>query len=96
VPWSLAFKHFWPQTLAGCTVLGVVATKAPNDFGFALMGTAGLILAIPFAVATASPLIGSLFARIGICRIPEERQAPAALMLLHLPAIEVNTPAARA
>jgi membrane glycosyltransferase len=95
VPWRLALKRLWPQTVAGCTVLGVVALKAPNDIGFALLGTTGLILAIPFAVATASPLIGDLFARIGICRIPEEKEAPEALLPLHLPAIEVNAPVAR-
>jgi membrane glycosyltransferase len=95
VPWRLAAKRLWPQTIAGCTVLGVVATKAPHDIGFALLGTTGLILAIPFAVATASPLIGHLFARIGIGRIPEEREAPAVLLPLHLPAIEVNAPLTR-
>jgi membrane glycosyltransferase len=69
--------------------------KAPHNLGFALLGTTGLILAIPFAVATASPLIGDLFARIGICRLPEEKEAPGVLLPLHLPAIEVNAPAAR-
>jgi membrane glycosyltransferase len=95
VPWSLAFAKLWPQMLAGCVVLAVVAMKAPNDIGWALLGTTGLILAIPFAVVTASPLIGSLFARIGIGRIPEENEPPAALLPLHLPAIEVNAPMAR-
>ena len=95
VPWRLALKRLWPQTVAGCTVLGVVALKAPNDIGFALLGTTGLILAIPFAVATASPLIGDLFARIGVGLIPEENEPPAALLPLHLPAIEVNAPVAR-
>jgi membrane glycosyltransferase len=95
VPWGLAAARLWPQTLAGCTVLGLVATKAPNDVGFALLGTAGFILAIPFAVATASPFIGNLFARIGICRLPEEKEPPAILLPLQLPAIEVNAPAAR-
>jgi membrane glycosyltransferase len=95
VPWRLAAKRLWPQTIAGLVILGVVALKAPNDIGFALLGTTGLILAIPFAVATASPLIGSLFARIGIGRIPEENEPPAALLPLHLPAIEVNAPMAR-
>ena len=94
VPWGLAFARLWPQTLAGCTVLGIVAIKAPNDIGFALMGTAGLILSIPFAVATASPVIGQLFARIGICRLPEENEPPVALLALHLPAIEASAPAA--
>jgi membrane glycosyltransferase len=77
VPWRLALARLWPQTIAGCTVLGVVAMKAPNNIGFALLGTTGLILAIPFAVATASPLIGHLFARIGVGRIPEEIEPPA-------------------
>jgi membrane glycosyltransferase len=95
VPWGLAAARLWPQTLAGCTVLGIVATKAPNDVGFALLGTTGFILAIPFAVATASPLIGHLFARIGICRLPEEKETPAVLLPLQLPAIEVNAPAAQ-
>jgi len=95
VPWRLALKRLWPQTIAGLVILGVVALKAPNDMGWALLGTTGLILAIPFAVVTASPLIGSLFARIGIGRIPEENEPPAALLPLHLPAIEVNAPMAR-
>jgi membrane glycosyltransferase len=95
VPWRLAWKRLWPQTIAGLVILGVVTLKAPNDIGFALLGTTGLILAIPFAVATASPLIGDLFARIGIGRIPEENEPPAALLPLHLPAIEVNAPMAR-
>ena len=95
VPWRLALTKLWPQTIAGCTVLGVVAMKAPNDIGFALMGTSGLILAAPFAVATASPLMGALFARIGIGRIPEENERPAALLPLCLPALEARSPMAR-
>jgi membrane glycosyltransferase len=95
VPWRLALEKLWPQTIAGCTVLGVVAMKAPNDIGFALMGTSGLILAAPFAVATASPLMGTLFARIGIGRIPEENERPAALVPLSLPAMEAGSGMAR-
>lgn len=95
VPWRLALARLWPQTIAGCTVLGVVAMKAPNNIGFALLGTTGLIFAIPFAVATASPLIGHLFARIGVGRIPEEIAPPAVLLPLRLPAIEASAPVAR-
>ena len=96
VPWSLAVAKLWPQMLTGCVVLGIVVIKAPNDIGWALLGTVGLILAAPFAVATASPAIGRLFVRIGICRIPEEKNVAAALAPLHLPAIEVNAAPARA
>jgi membrane glycosyltransferase len=94
VPWSMAFRAMWPQTVAGIVVLTIVALKAPHDFGFALMGAAGLVLAPAFAVVTASPWLGRLFARIGICHLPEERNVPAALAPLRLPAIEVNAPAA--
>jgi membrane glycosyltransferase len=90
VPWRLAFAKLWPQTLAGCIVFGVVALKSPHDVWFALMGTAGLILAVPFAVTTASPLIGRLFARVGIACLPEENHVPEALLPLRLPAIEVT------
>jgi membrane glycosyltransferase len=92
VPWRLAFKKLWPQMLAGCVIIAAVATKAPNDILFALLGSTGLILAVPFAVATASPFIGTLFARIGIGRIPEENETPAELLPLKLPAVEARAP----
>ena len=95
VPWSMAFAKMWPQSLAGVVVLTIVALKAPQDFTFALMGAAGLVLAPAFAVVTASPALGCLFARIGICHLPEEKIVPAALEPLRLPAIEINAPQAR-
>ena len=95
VPWRLAFSKLWPQTLAGCTILSVVALKSPTDFGFALLGTSGLILSTPFAVVTASPLMGSLFARVGIGRIPEENEPRDALLSLSLPAIEITSSSAQ-
>jgi membrane glycosyltransferase len=95
VPWRVAFAKLWPQTLAGCTILGVVALKSPTNFGLALLGTSGLILSAPFAVVTASPLMGSLFARIGIGRLPEENEHPEALLPFSLPAIEITSPSAQ-
>ncbi len=95
VPWRLAFANLWPQTLAGCVVLGVVTLKSPHNFWFALMGTIGMILAAPFAVTTASPLVGRLFARVGIAQLPEENEHPEALLPLRLPAIELTKSAAR-
>ncbi len=95
VPWSEAIAKFWPQTLAGIVVLTIVAVKAPHDFTFALLGTAGLVLAPVFAVVTASPALGRVFARIGICHLPEEKVVPAALEPLRLPALEINAPQAR-
>jgi membrane glycosyltransferase len=91
----MAFAKMWPQMLAGIVVLTIVALKAPQDFTFALMGAAGLVLAPAFAVVTASPALGRLFARIGICHLPEEKIVPAALEPLRLPAIEINAPQVR-
>jgi membrane glycosyltransferase len=88
VPWRLALVRLWPQTLAGCAVIGVVAAKAPDKLALAIMGAGGLVLAVPFAVATASPLLGIALARIGVGRIPEEVEVPVALEPLRLPALE--------
>jgi membrane glycosyltransferase len=95
VPWRLAWKTLWPPTVAGFTVLGVVAAKAPNNIGFAFIAVGGLVFSVPFAVATASPLVGTLLMRIGLGRIPEEIEPPAVLLPLHLPAIEAGAPAAQ-
>jgi membrane glycosyltransferase len=95
VPWRLALTHLWPQTLAGALVIGVVAAKMPEKLALALVGAGGLLLAVPFAVATASPLLGTVLARIGIGRIPEEVEVPAALEALRLPALEARAKRAR-
>jgi membrane glycosyltransferase len=92
VPWRLACEKLWLQTLAGFTVIAVVAIKTPNDIGYALMGGAGLALSIPLAVATASPWVGTLLARIGVGRIPEEIEPPIMLLPLRLPAIAASAP----
>ena len=44
---------------------------------------------------TAWPRLGSLAARLGIGRLPEETASPAALLVLALPAIELAAPAPR-
>ncbi len=92
VPWRLAWARLWPHTLAGLAVIGIVAKSRPGDLGYALMAAAGLALSAPFAVATAAPSIGTLFARLGVGRIPEETAPPAALMPLHLPVVEALRP----
>jgi membrane glycosyltransferase len=90
VPWHLALTRLWPQTFAGGLIIGIVMIKAPDRIALALMGAGGLLLAVPFAVATASPLLGLLLARIGIGRIPEEVDVPAALEPLQLPALAAS------
>jgi membrane glycosyltransferase len=88
VPLGLALRNLWPHTLLGCATLGILAMTQPASIPYALFLAGGPALAIPFAMVTAWPSLGSMFARIGIGRLPEETTAPAALHALALPALE--------
>ena len=95
VPPVLALRNLWTHTLLGCGMIGVLAMTHPPAIPYALFLTAGLALAIPLAVITALPSVGSTLARIGVGRLPEETVPPAALSALALPAIETAAPAPR-
>ena len=90
VPWRLAAARFWPHTLAGLAIIGVVATRTSGGVAYAFVAGGGLAISIPFAVATASPRVGAFFSRFGVGRIPEEIEPPAALFPLRLPAIQAS------
>ena len=92
IPFALALRSLWPHTLLGCGVIGVLAMTQPAAIPYALFLAAGLALAIPLAVVTALPWLGSRLAHIGIGRLPEETAPPAALDVLGLPAIASAAP----
>jgi membrane glycosyltransferase len=75
VTWRQAWRSMWPQTLLGGTLLGLLALKAPGALPWASPALAGLMLAAPMAVATASPVFGRWMACVGLCATPEERMA---------------------
>jgi membrane glycosyltransferase len=95
VPFALALRNLWPHTLLGCVTIAVLAMTHPAAIPYALFLAAGLALAIPLAVVTALPAVGSLCARIGIGRLPEETAPPAVLNALALPAIAAAAPLPR-
>ena len=95
VPFTLALHNLWPHTLLGCAALGLLAVTQPAGIPYALFLAAGPALAIPFAMVTAWPLLGSFAARVGIGRLPEETARPAVLLALALPAIESAAPSPR-
>ena len=95
VPFTLALQNLWPHTLLGCAVLGLLAVTQPAAIPYALFLAGGPALAIPFAMMTAWPRLGSFAARIGIGRLPEETARSAALLALALPAIEQAAPSPR-
>ena len=68
------------DSVAGTIV--ALFTSLPGEFIAVL---AGLALSIPFAVFTASPWLGRVMTRVGLCAVPEER-APAPESLRRLDA----------
>jgi membrane glycosyltransferase len=95
VPFTLALRNLWPHSLLGCAALGLLAMYQPAAVPYALFLAGGLAVAIPFAMMTAWPFLGSLAARVGIGRLPEETVRPDVLLSLALPAIESTAPLPR-
>jgi membrane glycosyltransferase len=87
VPFGLALRDLWPQTLVGCLSIGLVSISQPWALPYLLLLAGGPAFAAPFATVTAWPALGSLAARIGIGRLPEETATPEHLLELALPAI---------
>ncbi|HEY7643742.1 MAG TPA: glucans biosynthesis glucosyltransferase MdoH, partial [Hyphomicrobiales bacterium] len=90
--WSTAFNGLWPQTLFGFAILAALSWKAPAVLVWAAPLLAGLILAVPFAVVTASPRFGAFLTRIGLCAIPEERERPRDLQKIAGPDLTLDGP----
>ena len=72
----------WPQTLFGLSLGAILATQAPAVLPWASPLLASFLLAIPFAVISAAPVMGRLSCRLGLCDIPEDRVAAPALVAL--------------
>ena len=88
IPWSLAFRRFWPQTLIGLAPTLLLAAAAPEALPYALLIAGGPLVSIPLAVVTASPAVGRALVAMGIDRLPEELVPPPELRALKLPAVE--------
>lgn len=72
-----AFAGLWPQLAFGVVVLALMAAASVRLALWSLPMTAGFILAIPFAMWTASPGNGLMLRRLGVAAIPEEIDTPA-------------------
>jgi membrane glycosyltransferase len=90
VPWSLAVRSFWPQTLIGLAPLLVLAVAAPSAIPYAFLIAGGPLLSIPLAVVTAAPALGRALIALGLDRLPEETLPPPELRALDLPAIALS------
>jgi membrane glycosyltransferase len=75
--WREAWEAFWPQMAFGWAVFALLWLASPAAALWSLPLTAGFLIAVPFAVITASPALGRLFVRHRFCGIPEEFDMPA-------------------
>jgi len=76
ISWTTAAENLWPQTIFGIALCGLTYVISPAAFWWSLPLTAGYLLAIPFAVITASPALGRWMQRNGIAGIPEDFVTP--------------------
>ncbi|MFX4396834.1 hypothetical protein ABTA35_19725, partial [Acinetobacter baumannii] len=74
--WREAFDAFWPQMAFGLVVVGLLWLGSPRAAWWSLPLTLGFLVAIPFAVITASPLLGRIFVALRLCGVPEEFNPP--------------------
>jgi membrane glycosyltransferase len=76
LPWSAAAKTLWPHTTVGLAMLAALAVAAPAAIPWFLPFFAGLVLAIPLAVISASAGLSRLAARWRLCALPEDIEVP--------------------
>jgi membrane glycosyltransferase len=75
VGWAEAAHMFWPHTLAGIAVFAGFGAGGWPAVLWALPFAGGLLVAIPFCVATADPGVSAWLRRHGIAAVPEEVRA---------------------
>ncbi len=75
--WGEAARALWPQAVFGAIVISALYQISPAVLIWSLPLTAGYVLAIPFAVVTASPALGRFMRKYGIAGIPEDFATPA-------------------
>ncbi|KAF0230858.1 MAG: hypothetical protein FD175_1305 [Beijerinckiaceae bacterium] len=76
VPWDVATQNLWPQTAFGVLVVGLMASTSWCFAAWSLPLTFGFLVAIPFAVWSADPVLGEKLVAGGLYAIPEEIEKP--------------------
>ena len=72
VGWAEAARLLWPHSVLGVLAFGGFAWAGWAGVLWALPLAGGLLLAIPFCVATADPRLGAWLWRHGVAAVPEE------------------------
>jgi membrane glycosyltransferase len=82
IAWRDAAEGLWGPLLFGCAVCGALALLSPTVLAWSLPLTLGYLVAIPFAVLTASQGLSEWLKRHALCGIPEEFDPPAEIRAL--------------
>jgi membrane glycosyltransferase len=72
IPLREALHGLWPQTVFGLGALLVLGSLAPFMLPWASPTVAPLLLAVPFAMLTASLQFGRSLTSMGLCAVPDE------------------------
>ena len=92
VSFASAVSRLWLQTWVGAMGVSWFAHISAMALVYSLPLVGSLVIAIPFAMVSALPALGMIFARWGVARIPEESAPPEALNGLGLAAIVAVAP----
>lgn len=72
VAWGEAASLLWPHTLFGVIVFALLACSSWVAVAWALPFAGGLLVAIPFCIATSSPRLSAWLRERGVAATPEE------------------------
>jgi membrane glycosyltransferase len=86
--WRDAIAGFWMPSAFGLAILLFLYVFKAEAIPWFLPFLSGLLLAVPFAVATSSPALGARTVRWKLCTVPEEIDPPVEIrsilpMLIH-------------
>jgi membrane glycosyltransferase len=93
VPLRRAISVFWPHTVIGMVSIAILAMQNAAAIPIMLLIAGGPLLAVPFAVVTAMPMMGRALLQRGLCSLPEEISPPDILRVLEVPALAVRVDA---
>ena len=79
VPWRAVWAGYWRYTAFGLALAATAYAVSPALFLWMTPVLAGLALAVPLVLLTASRGVGVALRRLGLLLIPEERAPPAVL-----------------
>ncbi len=89
IPLREAIRQFWPHTLLGLVLSGLLLATHPAVLPYALIFFSGLLLSIPLAVVTSQPGLGRWMIAHQLLSLPEEINPPEALLALDLKALNL-------